>query len=157
MSLKQGSIIGLCLLITVWVRGGYSLELEALYTESHCHELTIRAVPKRVLVGTEVQNISEFYRANTEFDGAYSAEMGGATLDVTFFQQFSEFSLTRSFQEPGESIRKDLFPSVCQQGNFIFADGLIGSMTDQGLLIWESQQKIEEIPTDLWILYRRYK
>ncbi len=153
MLFKQGKVLVLCLLITLLVREAYSLEFDVLYAENHCNELKVNSVPPMVLVGTEVQNISEFEEASTGLDGVYTAEVGGAILTLTYIKRSNQFS--RTFQEPGEIQRTNHYSSACTQGEYSFVGEALGLNTEQGLLLWEPRNKIDGLPNDMWILYKK--
>ena len=143
-------IVSFITFFTSSVNANDSIE-EALCKVDMSIELNL---PKLVLVGTNVITFDSFQPSFDKIAEHYSAEIGGATLTLSIIPDSKNTQIKRTFQEPDEPIYEQLYDSVCMYENTIYAPNLIGKLVTEGLLILEIKPNVDEISTDLWVLYK---
>jgi hypothetical protein len=138
-------VLTLLMFVTACNSSGYSRE-----DVCKVDTLVESTLPKLVIVGTDVVNIESFQSSNNMLVKSYSAEMGGAILTLSVISDSKGTHIERLFQEPGESIHKIVYKSVCIYHDTIIAENFIGKMVSSGVLILEKKPNIDGIPVDLW-------
>jgi hypothetical protein len=114
-------------------------------------------LPGSVLVGTDVDALSSFKLSSQDIAGSYTSNMGGATVDLSISQSLENKSLTREFQEPGDTQKVHEYNPICELNGFISAENLKGLMVEGGVLLLELNSNTDGIPNDLWVFYKAIK
>ncbi|WP_097459883.1 hypothetical protein [Mangrovitalea sediminis] len=110
-------------------------------------------LPRQVLVGTDIQQRSDFPAASAFTGKHYQAEMGGATLTLSIERDGRSLRVQRTYQEAGMAAAKRTYEAVCRQGDLLDGTSLKGMLVRGGLLVLETHSGVEGIPGDLWVLY----
>lgn len=109
-------------------------------------------VPDIVLVGTDVVGFESFHKSQEQLSKTYSAEIGGAKLALSLDVHSEYLSIIRTFNEPSQVVNTRTY-NVCNTEDRLGSDQLHIRVVNNGLLVLETESKVDGIPDDLWILY----
>jgi len=112
-------------------------------------------MPNLVLIGTDVVNLDTFKVNNGSLGKSYSADLGGASLNLKIEGVGSNTVITRSFQEPGAPAHNREYKSLCISGETLSAPHLVGKIINEGLLLLEQKSNVDGIPTEIWVFYSK--
>ena len=110
-------------------------------------------MPGLVLVGTDVVDIESFNKSKEQLSKSYSAEVGGAALELSLNLTSEYLTVIRSFNEPGQAVNTKTY-IICNSEEFS-SDKLHIRVVGNGILMLETEPSVDGIPDDLWILYDR--
>tara|TARA_B100001063_G_C16734048_1_gene540992 strand:+ start:1144 stop:1605 length:462 start_codon:yes stop_codon:yes gene_type:complete len=105
-----------------------------------------------VLVGTDVVDIESFNKSNEPLSKNYSAETGGAALELSLDLTPKYLTIIRSFKEPGQAVNTKTY-IICNSEEGLSSDELNIRVVNDGVLMLETDPGVYRIPSDLWILY----
>ena len=110
------------------------------------------SMPDLVLVGTDVVDIESFNKSKEQFSKSYSAETGGAALELSLDLTSEYLTIIRSFNEPGQTVNSKTY-IICNSEEGFSSDELYIRVVNNGVLMLETEPGVDGIPDDLWILY----
>jgi len=110
------------------------------------------AMPDLVLVGTDVVDIEIFDKSQEPLSKSYSAEAGGAVLELSLELYAEYLTIIRAFNEPGQDVNLKTYV-ICNSEEELSSDELHIRVVDNGVLMFEAEPGVDGIPDDLWILY----
>ena len=111
------------------------------------------SMPDLVLVGTDVVDIESFNKSKEQLSKNYSAEVGGAALELSLDLTSEYLTIIRSFNEPGQAVNTKTY-IICNSEEFS-SDKLHIRVVGNGILMLETEPSVDGIPDDLWILYNK--
>ena len=114
------------------------------------------SMPDFVLVGTDVVDIESFNKSKEPLSKGYSAETGGAALELSLDLTSEYLTIIRSFKEPGQAVNTKTY-IICNSEEELSSDELHIRVVDNGVLMLETEPGVDGIPDDLWILYDKIK
>jgi len=110
------------------------------------------SMPDLVLVGTDVVDIESFNKSKEQLSKSYSAETGGAALELSLVLTSEYLTIIRSFNEPGQAVNTKTY-IICNSEEGLSSDELYIRVVNNGVLMLETEPGVDGIPDDLWILY----
>lgn len=131
---------------------GCSAELYNSVSDNSCTEE--HNLPELVLVGTDVQDISNFKSSSEALGSEYSTEMGGATLAISIESSAEHKIINRIYQEPGAESVSQIYLSTCITSEYIYSENLTIKIVEGGILVFEPKPKTDGIPDSLWVFYK---
>ena len=145
------------LLILLWfnllnITSGYSADPVAVGIDCNKNISSNLSMPGLVLVGTDVVDIKSFNKSKEQLSKSYSAEVGGAALELSLDLTSEYLTVIRSFNEPGQAVNTKTY-IICNLEEGLSSDELYIRVVNDGVLMLETEPGIDGIPDDLWILY----
>ena len=113
-------------------------------------------MPGLVLVGTDVVDIESFNKNKEQFSKSYSAEIGGAALELSLDLSSEYLTVIRIFMELGQAVNTKTY-IICNSEEELSSDELHIRVVDNGVLMLETEPGVDGIPDNLWILYEKIK
>ena len=110
------------------------------------------SMPNLVVVGTDVVDIENFNKSKEQLSKSYSAETGGAALELSLDLTSEYLTIIRSFNEPGQAVNTKTY-IICHSEDKFSSDELHIRVVNNGILVLETESSVDGIPDDLWILY----
>jgi hypothetical protein len=114
--------------------------------------------PTDVLVGTDTRNLNSFKLSKRSLlPGRYTAETGGATVEVNILKSGAAINVTRKFREPGQKEQVRTYPNVPRHTDGSYASPRVRLLVteDDGILVWEAASGVESMPDSLWFFLSR--
>ena len=109
-------------------------------------------MPGLVLVGSDVVDIESFNKSKEQLSKNYSAEVGGAALELSLDLTSEYLTIIRSFNEPGQAVNTKTY-IICNSEEGLSSDELYIRVLNNSVLMLETEPGVDGIPDDLWILY----
>jgi hypothetical protein len=116
-----------------------------------------------VLVGTDTRKLSTFqFITKPQLNaGKYTAETGGARIDLEVKKEPAGLEVVRLFAEPGQQPRTKTYRKFLLGKDGVYrtsgAQVRIPANPTGALILLESKSGIEEIPATFWILFEERK
>ena len=110
------------------------------------------SMPGLVLVGSDVVDIESFNKSKEQLSKNYSAEVGGAALELSLDLTSEYLTIIRSFNEPGQAVNTKTY-IICNSEEGLSSDELYIRVLNNSVLMLETEPGVDGIPDDLWILY----
>jgi hypothetical protein len=110
------------------------------------------SMPDLVLVGTDVVDIESFNKSKEQLSKSYSAETGGAALELSLDLTSEYLTIIRSFNEPGQSVNTKTY-IICNSEEELSSNELHIRVVNNGILMLENDSSVDGIPNNLWVLY----
>lgn len=107
--------------------------------------------PSQVLVGTDVQSRESFKRVKAE-QGRYSAEIGGATVEVDLSVTGQ---LVRIYREAGMPEIEKVYSELCLDDRVLASENVQLLFVEDGILLWEQEVGDAMLPADLWVYLKK--
>ena len=134
------------------ITSGYSADPVAVGIDCSKNVASGLSMPDLVLVGTDVVDIESFNKTKEQLSKSYSAETGGAALELSLDLTSEYLTIIRSFKEPGQAVNTKAY-IICNSEEELSSDELHIRVVDNGVLMLETEPGVDGIPDDLWILY----
>jgi hypothetical protein len=131
---------------------GCSAELVTVGVNCNRSVASNLSMPGLVLVGTDVVDIESFNKNKEQFSKSYSAEIGGAALELSLDLSSEYLTVIRIFMESGEAVNTKTY-IICNSEEELSSDELHIRVVDNGVLMLETEPGVDGIPDNLWILY----